>query len=54
MVFNRDDELKLPGDDEKKKQGVSMNRLALWLVVGGFGAYLLLSGVFGILEKSGQ
>lgn len=54
MVFGRDDELKLPGDDEKKKQSVSMNRLALWLVVGGFGAYLLLSGIFGILEKSGQ
>ena len=50
MVFNRDDELKLPGDDEKKT-GPSMNRLALWLVVGGIGAYLLISGVFGILAK---
>lgn len=53
MAFNRDDELKLPGDD-KKKPAVSMNRLALWLVVGGFGAYLLLSGIFGMLEKAGQ
>ncbi len=51
MAFNRDDELKLPGDDEKKP-AVSMNRLALWLVVGGIGAYLLLSGIFGILAKS--
>lgn len=50
MVFDRDDELKLPGDD-KKKQAVSMNRLALWLVVGAIGAYLLLSGVFGIIAK---
>jgi len=45
------DELKLPGDDEKKP-AVSMNRLALWLVVGAIGAYLLLSGVVGILAKS--
>lgn len=50
MVFDRDDELKLPGDDEKKP-AVSMNRLALWLVVGGIGAYLLFSGLFGILAK---
>jgi hypothetical protein len=46
----KDDELKLPGDDEKKP-AISMNRLALWLVVGGIGAYLLLSGVFGIIAK---
>jgi len=45
------DELKLPGDDEKKSP-VSMNRLALWLVVGGIGAYLLLSGIVGILAKA--
>jgi len=44
------DELQLPGDDQKKP-AVSMNRLALWLVVGAVGAYLLLSGLFGILDK---
>lgn len=50
MVFDREDPLKLPGDD-KKKPAISMNRLALWLVVGGIGAYLFLSGVFGIIAK---
>lgn len=50
MVFDREDPLKLPGDD-KKKPAISMNRLALWLVVGAVGAYLLLSGVVGILAK---
>jgi hypothetical protein len=44
------DELKLPGDDEKKP-AISMNRLALWLVVGAIGAYLLLSGIFGIIAN---
>lgn len=50
MAFNRDDELKLPGDDEKKP-AVSMNRLALWIIVGAIGAYLLLSGIVGILAQ---
>lgn len=50
MVFDREDPLKLPGDD-KKKPAISMNRLAIWLVVGGIGAYLFLSGVFGIIGK---
>ncbi len=44
------DELTLPGDDEKKP-AISMNRLALWLVVGAVGTYLLLSGVIGIIAK---
>lgn len=46
--MKKDEELSLPGD---KKATVSMNRLALWLVVGGFGAYLLLSGIFGMIAK---
>jgi hypothetical protein len=50
MVFDREDPLKLPGD-EHKKPAVSMNRLALWLVVGGIGAYLLISGIVGIIAK---
>ena len=44
------DELRLPGGDEKKP-AISMNRLALWLVVGAVGAYLLLSGVFSIIAE---
>lgn len=50
MVFDPKDPLQLPGDD-KKKPAISMNRLALWLVVGAVGAYLLLSGVIGIIAK---
>lgn len=47
--MKKDEELSLPGD---KKPPYSMNRLALWLVVGAFGAYLLLSGIFGMLGKA--
>jgi hypothetical protein len=44
------DELSLPGD-EKKKPAISMNRLALWIIVGAIGAYLLLSGVWGLTTQ---
>jgi hypothetical protein len=44
------DELPLPGD-EKKKPAISMNRLALWIIVGAIGAYLLLSGVWGLIAQ---
>jgi len=45
-------DLKLPGDDEKKKSEVSFGRIAIWVIVGGIGAYLLISGVIGILVKA--
>jgi hypothetical protein len=35
----------LPKDPKKP----SMNRIAIWVIVGGIGAYLLLSGIWGIL-----
>jgi hypothetical protein len=41
-------DLPLPGDEEKKKGEVSMTRLAIWLIVGGIGAYFLLTGLTGI------
>ncbi len=42
--FSKD---QFPNDD--KPQGPSMTRIAVWLVVGGVGAYLLISGIIGIL-----
>ena len=45
--------LKLPGEDDKKK-GPSFNRIAIWVLVGGVGAYLLISGIVGILVKANQ
>lgn len=44
-------ELPLPGDAEKKKREITLTRLALWLIIGGFGAYLLISGLIGIIGK---
>lgn len=47
----RDDELALPGDDAKKKGEVSFARIAIWVIVGAIGVYLLISGVIGIIAK---
>jgi hypothetical protein len=44
-------DLKLPGEDEKKKGEISFGRIAIWVIVGGVGAYLLLSGIVGIIVK---
>lgn len=46
-------DLKLPGEDDKKK-GPSFNRMAIWVLVGGVGLYLLVSGFIGILVKANQ
>jgi len=40
------DDLKLPG--EKKKFEVSFSRMAVWIVVGAVGLYMVLSGLGGV------
>ncbi|MEP6482132.1 MAG: hypothetical protein ABJA94_09020 [Rhodoglobus sp.] len=42
------DDLKLPSDP---KQGPSMGRIAIWVIVGAIGLYLVISGVVGIIAK---
>ncbi|GLJ80981.1 hypothetical protein [Microbacterium imperiale] len=37
------------GDDKRPTSA----RIAIWLVVGGIGAYLLISGILGILARGG-
>jgi len=47
MTFVPPDDLQ-PGKDPKKP---SMNRIVIWVIVGGIGAYSLLSGVIGLINK---
>ena len=44
-------DLKPPGEDAKK-EGISVTRIAIWVLVGGVGLYLVISGVVGILVKA--
>ena len=43
-------DLKLPQDDNKKPGGITTSRVIIWLVVGVVGAYLVISGVIGIVS----
>lgn len=45
-------DLKLPGE-EKKKPSVSFTRLAIWLIVGGIGLYMVITGLVGVITKGG-
>jgi hypothetical protein len=47
MNYLPDDELR----DPNKPKPPSMTRIAIWVIVGGFGAYLVISGILGILAK---
>ena len=42
-------DLKLPGEENKKKGEISFARIAIWVIVGGVGLYLVISGVVGII-----
>jgi len=44
-------DLKLPGEDKKKKGEISTGRIVIWLVVAGVGLYLVILGVVGIIAK---
>ena len=46
-------DLKLPGEDDKKKGEISFARIAVWVIVGGVGVYLVLSGFIGMAVKGG-
>lgn len=34
--------------DKKSRKGVTSTRVVLWVLVGGYGAYLVISGLLGI------
>jgi hypothetical protein len=40
-----------PGHDGTGKKNVSTTRVVIWVVAGATGAYLVLSGIFGIVAK---
>ncbi len=44
------DDLPLPNDPPK---GPSFTRIAIWVIVGGIGLYLVISGLVGVIAKGG-
>jgi hypothetical protein len=46
--------LPLPNDpgEKRKRAGFTTQRIILWIVVGGFGAYLIITGIVGLIIKA--
>lgn len=42
-----------PQNDPGKKPAISPQRVIIWIVVGGIGLYLVISGILGIIAKGG-
>ena len=41
----------LPPQPGKEKPKITFNRIAIWVIVGGIGLFLLISGIVGIIAK---
>ncbi|MBN9605774.1 MAG: hypothetical protein J0G30_04110 [Actinomycetales bacterium] len=45
--------LKLPGDDQRDRGRVTPARIAIWIIVGGIGLYLVITGLVGVATSGG-
>jgi hypothetical protein len=50
--FTKEPQPELPLALRKKKAGWNWNRFLIWLIVGGFALYLIITGIVGILTKA--
>jgi hypothetical protein len=38
-------------EPKDRKKGPSFNRIAMWVIVGGVGVYLVVSGLLGVMSE---
>jgi hypothetical protein len=50
--FTKEPQPELPLELRKQKAGLTRNRLGIWIVVGAFAIYLIVTGIVGILTKA--
>jgi hypothetical protein len=50
--FTKEPQPDLPLELRKQKAGWNWNRFIIWLAVGGFALYLIITGIVGILTKA--
>jgi hypothetical protein len=50
--FTKAPQPELPLELRKEKAGWNKNRIGIWVAVGGFGLYLIINGIVGILTKA--
>jgi hypothetical protein len=51
-AFTKAPQPELPLELRKQKAGWNRNRIMIWVVVGGFGLYMIITGLVGILTKA--
>ena len=50
--FTKEPQPELPLELRKKKAGWTKNRIGVWIVLGAFAIYLIVTGIVGILTKA--
>jgi hypothetical protein len=50
--FTKEPQPELPLALRKEKAGWNKNRIAIWVIVGAFALYMIITGVVGILTKA--
>lgn len=51
-VFTKAPQPELSLELRKEKAGWNKNRIAIWIVVGGFALFMIVDGLVGILTKA--
>jgi hypothetical protein len=51
-AFTKEPQPELPLELRKQKAGWNRNRIMIWVVVGAFGLYMIITGLVGILTKA--
>jgi hypothetical protein len=52
VKFTKDAQPELPPADRRKKAGISVNRIGIWVIGAAFALYLIITGIVGILTKA--
>ena len=50
--FTKEPQPDLPLALRKKKAGWNWNRFLIWVAIGGFALYLIITGIVGIITKA--
>ena len=51
-AFSKQPQPELPPAERRKKAGISVNRIGLWVIGAAFALYLIITGIVGILTKA--
>jgi hypothetical protein len=50
--FTKEPQPQLPLEQRRLKAGITRSRIMLWIIGGAFAAYLIITGIVGLLTKA--